>query len=365
MASAQPLPSDYLSETADIRAEDQAGISDYDLKDQAYYLESPNSDEWGEHFVYKRVSGDFIFTANLAWRDTIGGSAFLGVMVRNTLKKDSSNTVSLLLNEKNHVGRGGLPKAIGEVPSFPRRYETLQVERDRDQIIFRIANKGEPLMEWYRAEKPEMNEEVLVGLVIINFRHLHSRQTKSKAKAWNVRIDQPVKKGYDAYEDGFLDSRLETINVFTGERKIIHEHGGKLEAPNWMPDGEKLLYNQDGHIYTISLDGGEPQQLDTGLADRNNNDHGISFDGKLLAISHHRENMPSGGSTVYVLPIEGGEPKLVTEQTPSYWHGWSPDNESVIYVAKREGDDRYNIFRKSIHGGEEEQLTDIAEGEHV
>ncbi|MEM9933459.1 MAG: hypothetical protein AAF824_07595, partial [Bacteroidota bacterium] len=47
------------------------------------------------------------------------------------------------------------------------------------------------------------------------------------------------------------------------------------------------------------------------------------------------------------------------------WHGWSPDNESVIYVAKREGDDRYNIFRKSIHGGEEEQLTDIAEGEHV
>ncbi|MEM6768353.1 MAG: hypothetical protein AAF655_25670 [Bacteroidota bacterium] len=362
MASAQSLPSDYLSEKADIGAYEQGGISNYDTKEQVYHLESPISPEYGEHFVHRKVSGNFLFTANLSWEGKAPEKASLGLMIRSSVDENSSYIIRTFIDSLNQSGFAVMEPAYVEAMQAPeRKYQTIQLERKGDLMIYRAAGVGEPLKELYTYEISELAKEVLAGLFIYSLEDKHT----VKAKAWNVRIDQPVQKGYDAYEDGFLDSRLETINVFTGERKIIHEHGGKLEAPNWMPDGEKLLYNQDGHIYTISLDGGEPQQLDTGLADRNNNDHGISFDGKLLAISHHRENMPSGGSTVYVLPLEGGEPKLVTEHTPSYWHGWSPDNESVIYVAKREGDERYNIFRKSIHGGEEEQLTDISEGEHV
>ncbi|MEJ0030227.1 MAG: hypothetical protein WDO15_07595 [Bacteroidota bacterium] len=96
-----------------------------------------------------------------------------------------------------------------------------------------------------------------------------------------------------------------------------------------MPDGKNLLFNQDGGIFKISTDGGTPEKLNTGTVDRNNNDHGISFDGKMLAISSSRQGMKGGGSTVYVLPIGGGAPKLITEATPSYWHGWSPSNKEV------------------------------------
>ncbi|MEM8900699.1 MAG: hypothetical protein AAGC85_21475, partial [Bacteroidota bacterium] len=365
----QSLPSDYLSDKADIGAYEKAGSSSYDAEEQVYHLESPilkdlEKEDVIEHFVYKKISGNSLITANLSWEGEVPNFASMGLMIRSSLSRESpfiiragirADNFPVFMGEKN----GGI-EFVGRSSFYRKKSSVLQLERADEFIICRASMHGEPLQVMDTFVIPELEEEVLIGLYIYA---LGDKPTR--AKAWNVRIDQPVQKGYDAYKEGFLNSRLETINIFTGERKIIHEHRGKLEAPNWMPDGEKLLYNQDGHIYTISLDGGEPQQLDTGLADRNNNDHGISFDGKLLAISHHRKDMPSGGSTVYVLPLEGGEPKLVTEHTPSYWHGWSPDNESVIYVAKREGDERYNIFKKSIHGGEEEQLTDIAEGEHV
>ena len=108
-----------------------------------------------------------------------------------------------------------------------------------------------------------------------------------------------------------------------------------------------------------------PEKLNTGFANRNNNDHSISFDGKLLAISNQREGMPGGGSTVYVLPLEGGTPKLITEKTPSYLHGWNPNNKEVVYVAIRDGSTVYNIYKNSIDGGKEIALTSTKPGEHV
>ena len=106
-------------------------------------------------------------------------------------------------------------------------------------------------------------------------------------------------------------------------------------------------------------------EKNTGSVNRNNNDHGISFDGRSLAISSQREGLPGGGSTVYILPIEGGNPAMVTENTPSYWHGWAPNNKEVVYVAQRNNIPIYNIYRNSISGGKEVALTTNKKGEHV
>ena len=78
----------------------------------------------------------------------------------------------------------------------------------------------------------------------------------------------------------------------------------------------------------------------------------------ILGISHQRAGLPDGGSTVYVLPLTGGEPKLLTDSTPSYLHGWSPDNKEVSYVAKRlSTSPMFNVYKKNINGGAEVQLT--------
>jgi TolB protein len=171
-----------------------------------------------------------------------------------------------------------------------------------------------------------------------------------------VRIDQPVSDAYNPGREGYLGCRLELMNVFDGKRIVIHEESGRFEAPNWMPDGKKLIINKDGSLYKIPVEGGQLEKINTGTANRNNNDHGISFDGKMLALSHHREGLPGGGSTVYVVPIEGGTPKQVTELTPSYWHGWSPNNKEVLFVGQRDGKN-YDIYKIAVNGGKEVKLT--------
>ena len=42
--------------------------------------------------------------------------------------------------------------------------------------------------------------------------------------------------------------------------KSYLEKESRFEAPNWMPDGERLLFNMEGSIYTIPVSGGEPEK---------------------------------------------------------------------------------------------------------
>src|SRR5882757_9532697 len=130
-----------------------------------------------------------------------------------------------------------------------------------------------------------------------------------------------------------------------------------------MPDGNNLLFNQGGSIYTIPVTGGTPAMINTGAVKRNNNDHVISFDGKMLGISSHRDGMPGGGSTIYYLPLEGGEPKLITDSTPSYLHSFTKDGKEIVYTAQRiSREPTYNIYKKAINGGAEVQLTHLTKG---
>lgn len=154
-----------------------------------------------------------------------------------------------------------------------------------------------------------------------------------------------------------LTSRLEIYSLESNDRKVIYEEKGHFEAPNWSLDGSYLIINQDGLLYKIKADGSTKSQLNTGEAVKCNNDHGISPDGTMLAISNNDpiSDAPYGSSRIYTVPIEGGKPKLVTTEYPSYWHGWAPESNAVVYTARR--NDNFDIYRISIEGGKEERLT--------
>ncbi len=151
-------------------------------------------------------------------------------------------------------------------------------------------------------------------------------------------------------------SFLEVINIETRDRKVVYESDTLFEAPNWSRDGRFFVINSEGLLYKLDLEIGEPELINTGFADQNNNDHGISPDGTQLVICHHSaEN--DGKAMIYTLPIEGGVPQLVTKNSPSYWHGWSPDGKRLCYVGGRENSPDFNIYSISVDGGEEKQLT--------
>ncbi|MEM8967563.1 MAG: hypothetical protein AAGE93_14175 [Bacteroidota bacterium] len=156
-------------------------------------------------------------------------------------------------------------------------------------------------------------------------------------------------------------SRLEVYDIEREEHRIIYEEPVHFEAPNWSPDNRFFVINSLGKLYKISLSGGEKELIETGFADKCNNDHGISPDGKRIAFSHYDEPGVSYEdrnfmtSRIYTAPIEGGQPQVVTPNTPSFWHGWSPDGKTLIYTAFRDGE--FDIYAIPTEGGQEKRLT--------
>lgn len=156
-------------------------------------------------------------------------------------------------------------------------------------------------------------------------------------------------------------SYIQTVDILTGKIDTILEINEHFEAPNWHADNY-LIVNSKGRLYRIDLSTKQLELLDSGFADQCNNDHGISFDGQWLAISHNDTSDPSPKSyksAIYVMPVKGGEPRRITSEVPSFWHGWSPNGKLLTYCAERKGN--YDVYTIGIQGGEETRLT-TAEG---
>lgn len=166
-------------------------------------------------------------------------------------------------------------------------------------------------------------------------------------------MDIETLRQWFAQRDTF--SILETVDVFSGERKVLKEFEHVIEAPNWTKDSKHLVYNSNGHMFTYEMATGEVKEINTGFAIDCNNDHVLSPDNSELAVSHFTNE--DATSRIYILPLSGGTPRLVTEKGPSYLHGWSPDGKRLAYCAERNG--QYDIYTIAVDGGEETQLTNL------
>jgi TolB protein len=157
-------------------------------------------------------------------------------------------------------------------------------------------------------------------------------------------------------EKGKPESRLEIFDIEKNTHKTVYASPRHLEAPNWVRDGDFLIFNSAGKLFRIPSSGCDSLkaiQINTDFASTCNNDHGVSPDNKEIVISHHEKS--TGKSMIYVLPIKGGTPRLVTSNGPSYWHGWAPDGKTLAYCAERNG--AFDIYSIPKEGGQETQLT--------
>ena len=147
------------------------------------------------------------------------------------------------------------------------------------------------------------------------------------------------------------------LDTETGEVQKLHTFDRIVEAPNWMQtDEDSLIYNSDGRIWRYSISADAEIMIDSGHCRNCNNDHVLSPDETSIAVSHSESGWMS---QIYILPISGGEPKLITPNAPSYLHGWSPDGSELAYCAFRDGGKGYevDVWAISSQGGEEWQLT--------
>jgi TolB protein len=148
-----------------------------------------------------------------------------------------------------------------------------------------------------------------------------------------------------------LHSHICILDADGVDEQVVYTAPRHFEAPNWSPDGRYLLLNSEGQLWRLPLHqlDAEPERVPTGPVTAINNDHGISPDGTLFAIS---------AGAIYKVPAGGGEPRRITEKTPSYFHGWSPDGQRLAYCAERGG--LFNLYGISVTGGEEVRLTNGA-----
>jgi len=163
--------------------------------------------------------------------------------------------------------------------------------------------------------------------------------------------------------DSAIRSSLRTVEIQSGRVETVYSDERHFEAPNWSPDGRFFVVNSQGRLYHLPARGAKRlAEIPTGFATRVNNDHGISPDGKYLVLSHHADEHITDpaqdwlASSIYLLPIVGSPtPVKVTANAPSFWHGWSPDGQTLAFVGRR--DSEWDIYTIPVGGGEERRLT--------
>jgi Tol biopolymer transport system component len=344
----------------DIGSPKIAGSAAYNPLSQEYALSAAGTNMWAQRdefqFVSRPLDGDFILQARIRFAGKgVDPHRKAGLMIRATTDADSPYVDAVIHGD----GLTSLQfrRTKGAITEEKRSQITgadvLQLERRGSRFIMSAAKFGDPFVVTELADMT-LPDAVMTGLVLCS----HNADVVERAVFGNVRVIRPAPENFRPYRD-YIGSTLEVLDVTSGERRVLRSSADPVEAPNWTRDGGALIYNTSGagdgrgRLVRYDLASGATAAIDTGTVIRNNNDHVLSFDGTMLAIS---DSSAGNGSAIYTVPTSGGTPKRITPLTPSYLHGWSPDGTTLVYTAQRDND--FDVFAAAADGtGAERNLT--------
>lgn len=335
------------------------GHINYNAKTQEYTISGSGINMWANsdqfQYLYKSIQGDFILRAHVKFiGDGNDPHRKIGWIVRNNLSTNSAHVNASVHGDglTSLQYRKVAGNETEEVLSKNKAPDVIQLERRNNIYYMSTAKFGEPLIT-VKIEDVNLRNEVFVGVYVCS----HNPEVTEKAVFSNVRIIKPAAPNFKPYED-YIGSNMEIMNIETGLRKTLFYSSHSLQAPNWVNNDKELVYNSNGYLYRYNFETKEVQQINSGFAINNNNDHVFSFDESILGISHHNPD-DNGNSSLYIMNPKGDSlPKKITKDGigASYLHGISPDNKTLIYTANR--NNKYDIFGIDIETREEFQLTD-------
>jgi TolB protein len=350
-------PIGAFDDHADVGNPKLKGSAAYNKEDQTYSVSAAGKNMWlGEdqfHFLYKKIKGDFIIQATVQF---VGKGTDdhrkMGIIARDNLNTGSRYADAcvhgdILTSLQFRAEENAVTDQVTVLTYHPTN---IEFERLGNTFIFSAAAPGEN----YKAVTKELalNEEVYAGIFLCS----HREDVIEQAIFSNVRIIIPAAKDFKPYTD-YIGSHIEVMDVASGNRKIVYSAPNSLQAPNWTPDNKYLIYNSEGLLYNYDLAKGSVAKLNTGEINDNNNDHVLSFDGKMIGLSNHL----GARSTIYVMPTAGSDkPEQITQEAsgPSYLHGWSPDKKTLIFTGQR--NKVFDIWAVDVASKKETPLTQSA-----
>ncbi len=343
---------------SDVGVVNPAGTTSFDAASGVYSVASSGANLWaatdGFHMVWKKVSGDLSLTADIELAAPAATSsphrkAFL--IFRQSLDPDSMYADAAVHGNGETAlqyrrSKGDTTQDIAFDLGAPR---TVRLEKRGDTITLFVSMKGEPLHQVGASVKLHFAEPFYAGLGVC----AHQDGAVEKATFSHVEL-APLIAAATALPKA-LYSTLQTIAIDNGARMafVIATGKGYMEAPNWSRDGKTLIFDRGGKIWSIAATGGEATAMDIGDATGCTGSHGLSPDGKWLAMTCSVPAHP--GRRVYIVPSGGGAPRMVTENPDSYFHSWSPDGKTILFTRPSKGS--INIFAIAAEGGAERQLT--------
>ena len=329
------------------------GSVEYDASRKTYTIAGSGDDLWlaadAFQFAWKKASGDVALTADISFVGSGGNAHRKAVlMVRQSLDADSAYADAALHGDgltslQYRDEKGAATHEIQSNISAPKR---LRLEKRGNYVYLWLAADGDELKPAGAAMRIALTGDFYVGIGVCS----HDKDVVEKAVFSNLNVEPLTNV---SNQQPTLYSTLETIAIASTDRRVVYVAPDRFEAPNWTHDGALFIFNRNGHMERLPVGGGKPETIDTGFADRCNNDHGISPDGTQLAISD--QSQENHQSLVYLVPFAGGTPRRITQKSPSYWHGWSPDGKTLAFVGQRNDD--FDIYTIPVTGGEETRLT--------
>jgi TolB protein len=343
---------------SDIGKVKPAGKASFNAASGKYIVESAGWDLWAAndafHFVWKKVSGDLSLTADIQLAAPSAEShryrkAFL--MFRQTLDPGSmyadvavhgSGETALQYRRR----QGDPTQDIAFDLGAP---ETVRLEKRGDTITLFVSMKGEPLHQAGASIKLHFAEPFYAGLGVC------SHRDGAPEQAAFTRVELTPLAAPENPPPMALYSSLQTIAIDSDSRKayVVQTGRERIEAPNWSRDGKMLIFTRDGRLWATPVAGGDATAIDIGNATDCTGSHGLSPDGKWLAMTCTTPEHP--GRRVYVIPSAGGAPRMVTTNANSWFHSWSPDGKTLLFSRPANGS--LNIFSIPAEGGDETALT--------
>jgi TolB protein len=136
-------------------------------------------------------------------------------------------------------------------------------------------------------------------------------------------------------------SKISIYDLKTKSVQVVFTADKLFEAPNWWPDGHSLLVNSEGALWRLPMTeagGVKPERIELASVSRVNNDHGVTRDGKRLAISANT----SGASQVYLASADGSNVRLIDAEIPQLlsclFAGWpAPKIRTVVKLFGGQG----------------------------
>ncbi len=344
---------------SDVGSVTPAGSASFDRASGVYTIHSAGANLWGTtdgfHFLWKKVSGDLSLTADIDYPEKTGShnehrKAVL--IFRQTLDADgayvdAAQHGSGLTALQFRDAKGATTQSIELNIDPPQR---VRLEKHGDEFTMFVSLRGEPLHQVGAATRMHLDEPFYAGIGL----SAHDPNAVETATFAHVELKPLVAPA--TAPPMALYSSLKAIEIDPGARRAIVAYTTKARAmaPNWSRDGKELIFVQDGKMFRVAADGrATPDQITTGDATGCNGSHGLSPDGKWLAITCTMASNP--GNRVYIIPATGGTPRMVTANPDSYFHTWSPDGKTIVFTRPSHG--AGNIYAISVDGGVETALT--------